>query len=152
MRLKVGLDTSFVVGLIDEKDFWHTQALALEAAIEANDAQCYIFDSVLAEVISTLARRIHEKRRMADLPALLTKIRVQFPARSITWLYPDVPLLYDQVVGLVEQSGGELNFNDALIALSCRNRRIPCVASFDADFDSVGWIRRLAQEIDFPVS
>ncbi len=152
MRLKVGLDTSFVVGLIDEKDLWHAQALAVEAAIAANDAHCYVFDSVLAEVISTLARRIHEKRRNADLPTLLAKIRAQFPARSITWLYPDVPLLYDQVLELVEQSGGQLNFNDALIALSCRNRRIPCVASFDADFDSVGWIRRLAQEIDFPVS
>ncbi len=150
MRLKIGLDASFVVGLIDEKDVWHTQASALQAAISASNGQCYIFDSVLAEVISTLARRIHEKRRKTDLPVLLAQIRAQFPARSITWLYPDLPTLYDAVLDLVEQSAGELNFNDALIALSCRNRSIPCLASFDVDFDQVVWLKRLAQVTDIP--
>ena len=46
MRLKIGLDTSFVVGLIDEKDVWHVQALALQTAMAAGNSQCYIFDSV----------------------------------------------------------------------------------------------------------
>jgi len=59
--------------------------------------------------------------------------------------------LYDQVLALVEQSSGELNFNDALLALSCRNRGIPWVASFDADFDTVAWLKRLATPADFPV-
>lgn len=149
MRLKIGLDTSFVVGLIDEKDLWHAQAVALQTAIAASNGQCYIFDSVLAEVISTLARRTHEKRRTADLSTLLAQIRARFPAKSITWLYPDLPLLYDQVLDLVEQSSGELNFNDALLALSCRNRGIPCLASFDSDFDKVAWLKRLASPADF---
>ena len=151
MRLKIGLDTSFVVGLIDDKDVWHVQALALQTAMAAGNSQAYIFDGVLAEVISTLARRTHEKRRTADLPTLLAQIRARFPTRSITWLYPDLPRLYDQVLALVEQSSGELNFNDALLALSCRNRGIPYLASFDADFDTVAWLKRLATPADFPV-
>ncbi len=43
---------------------------------------------------------------------------------------------------------GALNFNDALIALACRERGIPSIASFDADFDQVPWLRRLARPED----
>lgn len=148
MPVKIGLDTSFVIGLLDGKDVWHTPALELQAAFRAGDFRLYIFDCVLAEVISTLARRIHEKRRDADLGPLLEQVQKQFPARSITWLYPDLPRVYDEVVALVESSNGELNFNDALIALSCRDRKIPLLASFDADFDQVAWLRRVARPAD----
>jgi predicted nucleic acid-binding protein len=41
-----------------------------------------------------------------------------------------------------------LNFNDALLALACRERNIPAIASFDADFDQVSWLRRLATPVD----
>jgi predicted nucleic acid-binding protein len=41
-----------------------------------------------------------------------------------------------------------LNFNDALIALACRERSIPAIASFDPDFDQVSWLRRLARPDD----
>ncbi|MFQ6016158.1 MAG: PIN domain-containing protein [Anaerolineae bacterium] len=37
-----------------------------------------------------------------------------------------------------------MNFNDALIALACRERGIPAIASFDADFEQVAWLRHLA--------
>jgi predicted nucleic acid-binding protein len=37
----------------------------------------------------------------------------------------------------MKSSGGELNFNNALIALACRERNIPAIVSFDADFDNV---------------
>lgn len=51
----------------------------------------------------------------------------------------------NEIVALVEHSGGELNFNDALIALACRDRNIPYLASFDADFDQIAWLKRLAR-------
>ena len=44
----------------------------------------------------------------------------------------------------MEQSKGKLNFNDALIAIACRERRTPLLASFDADFDQVAWLKRVA--------
>jgi predicted nucleic acid-binding protein len=40
-----------------------------------------------------------------------------------------------------------LNFHDALIALACRERDIPAIASFDADFDQVPWLRRLSAPV-----
>ncbi len=76
MPVKIGLDTSFIMGLVDDKDVWH--------------------------------------------------------------------------VALVEQTGGELNFNDTLIALACGERGIDYLASFDADFDRVAWLKRIARPDQVP--
>ena len=103
---------------------------------------------VLAESISTMARRTQERRRAADLDLLLTRLLTDYPRDNIMWVLPDVPLLYSEIVGLVRSSGGELNFNDALIALSCRHRGIPLIASFDRDFDHVAWLRRISHPDD----
>jgi predicted nucleic acid-binding protein len=56
MPIKVGLDTSFVLGLVDAQDVWHSQAANLQAFLDGGEHQTYIFDCVLTEVISTLAR------------------------------------------------------------------------------------------------
>jgi predicted nucleic acid-binding protein len=148
MSIKVGLDTSFVLGLIDDQDLWHPQAQVLQAVLDANEFHTYIFDCVLAEVISALARRTHEKRRTAAFSELTTRIRTRFPTKAITWLYPDLPANYDAVLSIVEQSTGELNFNDALIVISCRKRGIPFVASFDSDFDHVQGLTRVVKPED----
>jgi predicted nucleic acid-binding protein len=148
---QIGLDTSFVIGILDERDLWRAQALALQRALEDGGFKPVIFDCVVSEVISTLARRVSEKRRATDLPPLLVKLKAHFPTKSIVWLYPDLPQLYDDVLAMVEQSGGELNFNDALIALSCQRRGISYLASFDSDFDRVGWLKRIAQPSNLSV-
>ena len=103
---------------------------------------------MLAEAISTLARRIHEQRRASDLDQLLAQLAIAFPRDQVLWILPDVPVLYDESVEMVRASGGELNFNDALIAISCRNRDISLLASFDRDFDAIPWLRRIAQPVD----
>jgi predicted nucleic acid-binding protein len=43
---------------------------------------------------------------------------------------------------------GALNFNDALIALACRDLSILAIASFDTDFDRIPWLHRLSQAGD----
>jgi len=148
MPIRIGLDTNFVVGMLDEQDLWRARTLELQTALEGNGFEPVVFDCVLAEAVSILARRTHEKRRASQLSMLLSHLRSRFPTKSIVWLYPDLPNLYDDVVTLVEQSIGELNFNDALIALSCRQRSIEYLASFDADFDQVSWLKRIAQPTD----
>jgi predicted nucleic acid-binding protein len=103
---------------------------------------------VLAEMISTLARRLHEKRRAADLDELLVQIMTRCPPERITWILPDVPALYVETMENVRAFGGELNFNDVLIALSCRNRGIAHIASFDRDFDRLPRLQRVAHPSD----
>jgi predicted nucleic acid-binding protein len=95
-----------------------------------------------------MARRIHEQRRTSDLDGLVGRIESDYPVDDILWILPDVPALYREIVGLVRASGGALNFNDALIALSCRHREIPLIASFDRDFDRLKWLQRVAQPDD----
>jgi len=67
-------------------------------------------------------------------------------------------LQYSQTLDLMRASSGALNFHDTLIALSCQERGIPAIASFDPDFDqacteqsrSVAWLRRLERPEDVP--
>jgi predicted nucleic acid-binding protein len=148
MPPRIALDTSFVVGLIDDKDVWRDPAVALQKALEEAGYLPVIFDCVLSEVVSTLARRTHEKRRPAVLPDLLAKIRQQFPTKSIVWVYPDLPQRYEEVFEQVESTDGELNFNDALITISCLHRGIRYLASFDTDFDRIEQLTRIADPSD----
>lgn len=117
-------------------------------ALKTHEASVAVFDCVLAEAISTMARRIHEQRREQDLDKLLDCLQTEFPADAVLWILPDVPMLFAETIELVRSSSGVLNFNDALIALSCRNRGIPFLASFDRDFDHVAWLTRVATSED----
>ena len=67
----------------------------------------------------------------------------------ITWLNYDIPILYDEIIELIRSSHGELNFNDSLIAISCRIRKISFLASFDKDFDKIDWLKRISTPGDF---
>lgn len=113
-------------------------------AIKAAGGIGIFFDCVAAEAVSVAIRRLHEKGLIAKVQALLDRLNAQLPLDSITWILPDVPRLYPQVLDLIRTSSGELNFNDALITLACRERGIPTIASFDADFDRVTWLKRVS--------
>ncbi|MBI3913904.1 MAG: PIN domain-containing protein [Chloroflexi bacterium] len=70
------------------------------------------------------------------------------PIATLTWILPDAPRLYSATLDLIRSTSGALNFNDALIALACREREIPAIASFDTDFDQIAWLRRVARAED----
>lgn len=146
--IKVGVDTNVVLGLLDEHDMWHKSAIALMAAVEAQAWETVYFDCAIAEAISTLTRRLHEKRRQADLNVLLDRCLQKFPPTLPFWLTQNQSVFYRPTIELIRASSGELNFNDALIALACRDYGIAALASFDADFDHVAWVRRLATPTD----
>lgn len=131
----VVIDSNVLVGLLDERDTWHVAALVF-------------LDCVISEVISVIARRVHEQKRSDQLEALLNRLTKLIPGDSITWVSSESEHLYDQVVELVRRSGGELSFHDALIALVCRERSIPTIISFDQDFDRVTWLTRIGTKDD----
>lgn len=58
------------------------------------------------------------------------------------------PRLYPEIIALVREHGGLLNFHDALIALACLELGIESIASFDSGFDLVPWLRRLSNKTD----
>jgi predicted nucleic acid-binding protein len=149
--MEVALDTSVLIGLLVPNDLWHSQAVALWEAVQAGGPTAVYFDCVASEAISAAARRLHEKNLSSELEALLDRLNAQVPVETITWILPDAPRLYSPILDLIRSSSGALNFNDALIALACREREIRTIASFDSDFDQVAWQHRVAQPQDVPV-
>jgi predicted nucleic acid-binding protein len=147
----IGIDTSVVVGLLDSKDHWHPAATNLHGALTTAGLEPVYFDCVLTEAVSTLTRRLREKRREGELPDFLDRLSTTFPEGTLTWILPDAPRLYRQVMDLIRSSEGELNFNDSLIALACRERQIEALASFDQDFDRISWLKRVATAEDVDV-
>ena len=146
--MQIAIDTSVLVALLNPRDVWHAQALALQDALLAANITPVYFDCATAEAISAATCRLREKGRVAEVQALLDRLNGQVPFDTLTWILPDVPALYPQVLDLIRTSSGELNFNDALIALSCRERGILAIASFDPDFDQVPWLKRVSAPTD----
>ena len=146
--MQIVIDSSVLVGMLVPNDLWHLRAVELWKAIKAAGHEGLFLDCVAAESISVATRRLQEKGRVSDVEPLLDHLNIQVPHEAITWILPDVPHLYPEVLDLIRSSSGALNFNDALIALACRERGIPAIASFDDDFDQVPWLRRLARPED----
>ncbi len=146
--MRVAIDSSVLVGLINPRDLWRDQAVALRQALLDIEAEIFYFDCVATEAISAAVRRLYEKNRQPEIDALFKRLNIHVPPETITWILPDVSRLYPEAIELMLSSSGSLNFNDALIALACRERNIPAIASFDADFDQVAWLRRLVRPED----
>ena len=96
------------------------------------------------ETVSVLARRARERKRTDEFAGLFASLVSTVPQQSITWLSTETERLYPDIMALVRDSDGDLNFHDALIALGSREFEIGWVASFDGDFDLIPWLTRLA--------
>ncbi|MBT3391336.1 MAG: type II toxin-antitoxin system VapC family toxin [Chloroflexi bacterium] len=142
--MEIVIDTSVLVGMLVPNDHWHQQAVELGKAIQKQAHSPVYLDCVVAEALSVIVRRLEEKGLSAEIDSVLKKWNAQIPSDAISWVFPDVPRLYAETVGLVQSSAGALNFNDALISLACRERGIESIASFDHDFDQIDWLERLS--------
>jgi predicted nucleic acid-binding protein len=149
-RLRVAVDASVLAALINPNDLWRSQATALEQALIDRQAELAFFDCVVMEAISAMTRRLHEKKRGEDTALLIRHLTMRVPIEEITWILPSVQHFYKKALDLIQDSKGVLNFNDALIALACREIGIPFIASFDADFDTISWLQRVSRPEDLP--
>ena len=141
--MRVAVDTSVLVALCVPDDIWHSQAISLVSDLRQRQAAIIYFDCVVAEALTAAVRRLHEQRTAECIPAALQRFRHELPAAAITWVLQDTERMYEPSLTLVEQSSGVLNFHDVLIALACREREIPVIASFDPDSDLIPWLNRL---------
>ena len=96
------------------------------------------------KTVSVLARRARERKRTEEFAGLFASLLSTVPQQFITWLSTDTERLYPDVMALVRDYDGSLNFHDALLASGSREFEIRWVASFDADFDVIPWLTRLA--------
>jgi len=143
---KATIDANFLLALIDKKDKWHPKAKILAKTLRKKKWEVIYLDCVLNEVISVLAKRLEERKESQDLVSLLESLENLVPKEKVEWLYPNVPDLYSNIVKLIKEKEGRLNFHDALIALFIKENNSKYLVSFDQDFDEVDWIVRINHE------
>lgn len=143
-----GIDANVLVALVDVRDKWHHTAIALRDALLDVNAQLVYFDCVINEAISVIARRAEEQQRSDQFEYLVDKLTALVPEHDITWISHAGQRLFQDVVRLCRLHQGRLNYHDALIALVCRELDIHHIVSFDADFDGVAWLTRIANPLE----
>ena len=60
--------------------------------------------------------------------------------QNITWISQETQRLYQNILNLVRQYKGRLNFHDSLIALVAKEFEIKYIATFDTDFKDIDWL------------
>lgn len=137
------LDACVLVGPLNPRDVWPALAEPLLAAFLPAGITPVYFGCVAAGAVSAAARRLRDKGRGDEVWTLIARMPEHAPPESLARILPDVPALYDRVLDLMRGSSGELNFNDALVALACRERGTPVIACFDAAFEGVDRLTRI---------
>ncbi len=132
---KVIFDTSFIVGFIDEQDIWHKQASLINEKILLGEFNEVVFDCVINETISVLTKRQFERKKRDKTVGLINRLLKHIPKENITWVYPEIERLYDNIIKTVKVTNGILNFHDALIVEASNELEIPYIVSFDKGFD-----------------
>jgi predicted nucleic acid-binding protein len=142
---KAILDSNFLVALIDEKDKWRKSAISIQKALKKKKARLVYLDCAVNETISVIARRLEEKGRSQEFSSALEKMEQAIPAERISWMYSEVRRLYTDILAIIKEHEGKLNFHDALMVLAAREMGIPHIVSFDQDFDEVDGIERIGK-------
>ena len=140
----ISIDANVLVALTDTRDKWHHDAILLRDALLTSGAQLVYFDCVINEAISVIGRRAEEQKRSDQFEHLLDALFATVPEALITWISAAAQHLFPEVISLCRAHQGRLNFNDALIALACKELGMSFILSFDGDFDNVAWLRRIA--------
>ena len=110
---RFAVDTSILVALVDVRDKFHDAAKTLSTLLESSPAKVYYFDCVVIETVGVLCRRSEEQKRSAQLPLLIENLGRYVSPEKISWTGNKTRRLYMDVIELVRQSNGQLNFNDA---------------------------------------
>jgi predicted nucleic acid-binding protein len=139
----VALDTNVIVALVDDRDIWHTTAVAIRDALIAAQTQFVYFDCVFNETLGVIGRRTAEQKRPEQFDRLLDGLTAIMPSAHITWIGGFAQQWLHEIIHLCRANHGALNFHDALIAWACQELGIRFLASFDADFDNISWLTRL---------
>jgi predicted nucleic acid-binding protein len=141
----VVVDANVLVGLFDENDSLFTEATALLARLDAEGHVPLVLDILLGEAISVLCRRaVERKTNPPDLALALDQARTWLARGEVAFVGHDQERLLPAVFDVVQETGGKVNVNDALLVVLQREGSIGDVASFDKKLDGVAGFRRVS--------
>ncbi len=123
-------DSSFFIGLLDKKDKWHDQALALSESI---NEEMMVSDLVISESVTLAGSRSGGKAGQKLYQFFVDNCHIEYVDEGILREGMEVFLRYD----------GKLSLPDSVSVVLMRRKGISRIASFDSDFDRVDGIRRV---------
>lgn len=142
---KVALDANVIIGWIDEGDSLNARSVQLIDQIHDAGDSSTLLDFTVAEAVSVICRRtVERKRNVPNLPSILDTVDEWFALKEIEFVQKELEVLYPDVLNIIRQSGGALNFNDAALVALQPEGVIGEVATFDAmlasqpDFRAIG--------------
>src|SRR5262245_65069618 len=113
----VALDTNVIVTLVDDRDTWHTVAVAIRDALLKPQIQLIYFDCVFNETLGVIGRRTAEQKRTEQFNHLLDGLTALIPSPSLTWIASVATRLFAEIVSICLERTGMLYFQDYLFIL-----------------------------------
>lgn len=125
--MKIFLDSSFLIALINDNDFLHEKALEYVKLTETNE--CYISNLIINEVITVIGNKLGLKTAILTYD-LLTSVFNIVDEYKLTDFNSNVMLIY-------ETYDTKLSFTDSSIIYIMKKERINNLLTFDKEFKRV---------------
>ena len=122
--MKIFVDSSFLIALVNENDSLHEKSLEYIDLIEKND--CYISNLVINEVITVIGNKIDLETAISAFD-LINDIFHVINEYEIKDFNSNTMLIY-------EKHGTKLSFTDCSIIVDMHYHKIENLLSFDKEF------------------
>jgi hypothetical protein len=104
-----------------------------------------LLDVLVQEAVSVLCRRAAERKTdPPNLDTTLEVVRGWYDAGEVRFVAREAERLVGDVLDVILETAGVLNFNDGLVVVLQRQGAIDDFASFDGGFDGVEGFRRIS--------
>jgi predicted nucleic acid-binding protein len=142
---KIVLDANVIVGWLDQSDSLNARATKVLDDIYSAGDSYLLLDFIVEEAVSVACRRACQRKTNApDLPGILEKVKRLYQRNEIEFVHGEIEDLYPDVLEIVGQSAGALNFNDAALIVLQQRGLIGEVATFDGTLASHPDFRSIA--------
>lgn len=141
---RVLIDTNCFVSLIDSSDKWNRNSLEILNELKIYNVQIILTDIVLNETINVLCKRLENKGRSNEIGHFLNLIDDYYSSELIVWISEDIRKYHNQILDLIRNSNGLLNYNDSFLIAYMIENDIRNIISFDLDFGSINQINRIS--------
>ena len=125
--MKIFIDSSFLIALINENDSLHEKSLQYLDLIEKND--CYISNLIINEVITVIGNKI-------DLKTAISAFNLLYDIFHLIDEYENKDF-NSYVMLAYEKFNTKLSFTDSSVIVNMHNEGIENLLSFDNEFKRV---------------
>ena len=127
------VDSSYFIGLVDKRDQWHKNALALKKYFESEEV--VITDLIVSEVLTEIGQRKGGKEGHLIYQFFKDNCKIIYSTEQDFESAEKIYLNFD----------GKLSISDSLAVHYIYEMAINKIISFDSDFDKIKNITRISE-------